>query len=200
MKDTNNIVCIITARGGSKRLPGKNIKLLNGKPLIAYAIIAAKGSKYIDRTIVSTESSEIADVALSYGAEVPFVRPAELATDEASSVSVLQHAVQTIEQHGQKIDIMVLVQPTSPLVVTEDIDATIDKLFSSGAPTCVSVSQSGALNGAVYAVRRDALMVQSTVNDPRAGVTLLMPDARSVDVDTEEDFLRAEALLKERNF
>jgi len=199
MHKSSHILCIITARGGSKRLPGKNIKLLLGKPLIAYGIEAAKKSKYIDRVIVSTDSEEIAAVARGYGAEVPFMRPMELAQDDTPSVPVLQHAVNVVEEAGDTVDIMVLVQPTSPLVLASDIDAAIEKLVASGAPTCVSVSEStGKLNGAVYAVRRTALMEGDTVNNQKDGTTLPMPAERSVDVDTEEDFRMAESYLRSK--
>src|SRR3989338_3237746 len=93
MYKTQKVICIIPARGGSKRVPRKNIKLLKGKPLISYAINAAKQSKYVDRTIVSTDDVEIAIVAKKYGAEVPFMRPAELSGDFADAEKCLLHAV-----------------------------------------------------------------------------------------------------------
>ncbi len=133
------ILCIIPARGGSKRLPGKNIKPLLGVPLIGYGIKAAKQSKYIDRVVVSTDDEDIAKVAKEQGAEVPFMRPAELASDTATTLSALQHAVSEIEKNGKKIDTIVLIQPTVPGILTEDVDATIEKLFSSGAGSAITV-------------------------------------------------------------
>jgi CMP-N,N'-diacetyllegionaminic acid synthase len=106
-------VCIIPARGGSKGLPRKNVLPLAGKPLIAYSIEAAKGCDLIDRVILSTDDPEIADVARRHGAEVPFMRPAELAVDTATTEGVLQHAIQWLdEKEGYRADIMVFLQPT----------------------------------------------------------------------------------------
>ena len=134
------ILAVITARGGSKRLPRKNIKLLNGKPMIAYAIEAVKYSKYTDRLIVSTDDPEIANISRQYGAETPFIRPDELSNDTASSLAVLQHAVKwTEDKENFKSDIVVLVQPTSPLVLTEDINGTIEKMIDSNTNSCFSV-------------------------------------------------------------
>lgn len=142
MYKNNKILAVIPARGGSKRLPGKNIKKIGGKPMIAYAILAAKGSKYIDRVIVSTDDKNIIRVAKEYGAEVPFVRPAELASDTATAISVLQHAVTYMENSGKFMpDIIVLIQPTSPLVRPEDVDGTIEKMFFARTNSCFTVSE-----------------------------------------------------------
>src|SRR3972149_3230515 len=109
MYNNNKIVCVIPARGGSKGLPGKNIKKLLDKPLIAYTIEHAKSSKYIDRVIVSTDSQDIADVAKQYKAEVPFIRPGELASDNSSTLDVLIHAIDWIERsEGYSFSILVL--------------------------------------------------------------------------------------------
>lgn len=118
------------ARGGSKRLPGKNVKLLGGKPMIAWTIEAAKRSKYVDRVIVSTDSEEIARFAKKYGAEVPFERPAELATDTASAVDVATHALSWLkEQEGTEYDYLAQLQATSPLRTATHIDEAIEKLI-----------------------------------------------------------------------
>ena len=119
-------VAVIPARGGSKGLPGKNIKILNGKPLIAWSIESALASSQIDRVIVSTDSEEIKKVALLYGAEV-INRPAYLSTDEATTIAVLEH----IQQLIPRIESMVVLQPTSPLRDSGLIDECI-KLFESG--------------------------------------------------------------------
>ena len=139
MYKDKKILCIIPARGGSKRLPGKNVKPLNGVPLIGYAIKAAKGSPYIDRVIVSTDDESIASVSLEQGAEVPFMRPAELANDTAPTLPVLQHAVKHFEDVGEKFDLIVLIQPTVPGVESGDVDAAIEKLVNTGANSCVSI-------------------------------------------------------------
>ncbi len=140
MYTNKKILCIIPARGGSKRLPGKNIKLLNGIPLIGYAIKAAKESKYIDKVIVSTDYEEIARVVRKLGAEVPFMRPAELATDTATTLSVLQHAVNFFEEKEEQFDLIVLIQPTVPGIEARDIDASIEKIVSAGVKSCITVS------------------------------------------------------------
>lgn len=141
MPPKDHILCIIPARGGSKRLPGKNIRPFLGAPLIAYAIRAAKGATHVGRTIVSTDDEVIAKVAREEGAEVPFMRPAELATDTAPTLSVLQHAVLFAEGEGMRVDAIVLIQPTVPGVRAEDADAAIEKLFKTGANSCVSLAE-----------------------------------------------------------
>ena len=137
----DRVLVVIPARGGSKRLPRKNVLHLGGRPLIAYAIEAAKGSKFVDNVLVSTDNEEIATIARHFGATVPFIRPADLASDEASSVGVLQHAVRFYEEKNRRIDTIILVQPTSPGVEAGDIDACIEKLYESGANSCASVCE-----------------------------------------------------------
>lgn len=140
--ENNKILAIIPARGGSKRLPGKNIKKIGGKPMIAHAILAALGSRYIDRVIVSTDDPAIAKVAKKYGAEVPFMRPAELASDTAPTLPVLQHAVTYMEsQAGFKPDLTVLIQPTNPLVRSEDVNGAIEKMIATKTNSCFSVCE-----------------------------------------------------------
>lgn len=141
MINSKRVLCIIPARGGSKRLPGKNLLPLHGTPLIAYAIQAALGSKYIDRTIVSTDDEAIAACTKTYGAEVPFMRPAELASDTAPTVPVLQHAVSFLEAVGDVFDIIALIQPTVPGVISADVDAVIELLESSGMNSCTTMCE-----------------------------------------------------------
>jgi CMP-N-acetylneuraminic acid synthetase len=126
------ILGVIPARGGSKGVPGKNIKPLLGKPLIAWTIDEAKKSKLLTRTIVSTDDSEIAEIARSYSAEVPFLRPAEISQDLSTSVEVLRHALDWLKEHeGYEPDIMVLLPPTAPLLQAKDIDRAIGLLIES---------------------------------------------------------------------
>ncbi|MEN1989186.1 acylneuraminate cytidylyltransferase family protein [Paenibacillus hubeiensis] len=133
-------LAVIPARGGSKGLPGKNIRLLNGKPLIVYSIEAALKSGCVTRVVVSTDDESIADVARHAGAEVPFLRPAELATDEAKSIDVLRHAVQFVEENGQQYDCILLLQPTSPLRRAGDIKEAMNQFLQSGADSLQSVT------------------------------------------------------------
>ena len=139
-KQARQTVGIISARGGSKGVPRKNLRPLAGKPLIAYAIEAALQCSSLNRVIVSTKDEEIADVAREYGAEVPFLRPAELATDTAGHWLVWQHAITAMEaESGQKIAVLVELQPTSPLREAEDIEGCVQQLLKSEADAVVTV-------------------------------------------------------------
>ena len=131
----------IFARGGSKGLPRKNIRPLAGKPLIAYAIEAALASKLIDRVVVSTDDAEIARIALQHGAEVPFMRPSELAADDSPELLAWRHALQELDAAtGQpKVDVLAAIPPTSPLRAVEDVDACIQKLLDSDADVVITV-------------------------------------------------------------
>lgn len=141
MINEHSVLCIIPARGGSKRLPGKNIKPIGGKPMIAYAIAAGKGSMYVDRTIVSTDDDTIARIAKEHGAEVPFLRPPELATDMAKAVDVVFHALDALkEKDGYVPDVIVLIQPTAPLVQSADVDGAIRQLTDDNTRTCVTMA------------------------------------------------------------
>jgi N-acylneuraminate cytidylyltransferase len=129
---------VITARGGSKGVPGKNTRSVHGLPLIGWTISAALKSNYLDRVILSSDSSEIISLARHYGCDTPFVRPSELATDLARSSDVLAHAIEELEEN---YDLIVLLQPTSPLRTAEDIDAAIEIITSSSAPSVISVCE-----------------------------------------------------------
>jgi CMP-N,N'-diacetyllegionaminic acid synthase len=120
------VLAIIPARGGSKGIPGKNIKRLQGKPLIAWTIQAAQGSKYLDKIIVSTDSAEIAKLANEYGAETPFVRPVELATDVTPGVDVILHTMTWFEEAKLDFGFLVLLQPTSPLRNSSQVDNALE--------------------------------------------------------------------------
>lgn len=119
------ILAIIPARGGSKGLPGKNIKPLLGKPLIAWTIEQARKSRYVDKLVVSTDDKKIAEISKSYGAEVPFLRPKALAEDSSPTSDAIMHAVDWFEKRGETFDILVLLEPTSPLRKDDDIDNAI---------------------------------------------------------------------------
>ena len=125
------VLAIIPARGGSKGLPGKNIREICGKPLIAWSIEKAKKSRYLDTILVTTDSHEIADISRRFGAYVPFIRPAEFATDEASTYDVIRHALAYLKDTERKdFDFVVLVEPTSPLREDDDIDRMLELLVS----------------------------------------------------------------------
>ncbi len=140
MYKDKKILALIPARGGSKGIPRKNIKDLCGKPLIAYSIEAGLNSKYIDSVVVSTDDSEIAEVSKRFGAEVPFIRPEELASDTAKTLDVVLHAIKEMESKGSTFDTFVLLQPTQPLRTAADLDAAIEKYMENGCISMVSVS------------------------------------------------------------
>jgi len=135
------VLGVIPARGGSKGVPGKNLKPLAGKPLIAYILEAALQAKTLDRVIVSTEDEEIATVARGYGAEVPFLRPQELAGDEVSLIPVVKHAVEQLDKMDWKADIVASLQPTSPLTESRDIENAVNKMIKTGCDSVVSIRQ-----------------------------------------------------------
>lgn len=141
MYKDKRIIGIIPARGGSKGLPRKNILPLHGKPLIAWTIEQAKASEYVDKVIVTTDDEEIASVARTHGAEVPFTRPRELATDTATSLDVILHALDWFTTRGDIFDMLVLLQPTSPLRTSADISNAIELMFVKKALAVISVCE-----------------------------------------------------------
>lgn len=222
---TKKIIAIIPARGGSKGVPRKNIKLLAGHPMIGYIIASVKKVKGIDRVIVSTEDKEIAEVAKKCGAEVPFIRPMELATDEVATLPVLQHAVKELKRkEGYDPDYVLLVYPTSPLLKTERIQQAVDMALANDADSVVSgtydkghfwVEVEGGYerlyprklenrqmtkplfkeNGAIYLTRASILMRQVVADRM---LPFIMDNDENIDIDYLEDFNRAEAALREQ--
>jgi N-acylneuraminate cytidylyltransferase/CMP-N,N'-diacetyllegionaminic acid synthase len=142
MYHDQSVLALIPARGGSKGLPGKNIRPLAGKPLITWTIEAALQSRLCDQVMVSADDEKIAAVARQYGAAVPFMRPPELAADEASSMDVIIHAMNWQNEHGQSFDWLLLLQPTSPLRSFEDIRKAAELLTKKRAAAVVSVCES----------------------------------------------------------
>ncbi len=147
MVETKRPVCaaIIPARSGSKGIPGKNLRPVAGKPLIAWTVEAALAATLLDRVIVSTESSQIVEVALRYGAEAPFMRPENLAQDDTPGVAPVLHAAEWLEENqGYRPDLIMLLQPTSPLRISEDIDNAIALAVERKADAVVSVTPAEA--------------------------------------------------------
>lgn len=218
---TQHVLGIITARGGSKRLPGKNIMPLRGKPLIAWTIEAGLGAKCIDRLILSSDDPAICNIAGEMGCDVPFIRPNHLATDEASSADVVCHALKQIPGFTH----VILLQPTSPLRRAHHIDEAFEKMILTGATTCVAVrecietpywmqtiDQQGFIaplmksltdqrkqiipktylpNGAIFISQADYYLANRTFYGHKT-VSYLMALAESVDIDTIDDFKLAE--------
>ncbi len=188
-------IAIIPARGGSKRLPGKNIKLLNGKPLIWYAIRDAKESKCIDDFFVSTDNREIAETAEQYGAKI-INRPPKLATDIATTDSVVKHAVEYLKFNGN----VVILQPTAPLRTAKDIEVCADKFFQNEPSILVTIGPRGSYTGSVYIfntkdfAEADYCWKELTYKNPY--VFMMDKYHEAANVDYLEDFLAAERFLK----
>jgi CMP-N,N'-diacetyllegionaminic acid synthase len=218
------LLALIPARGGSKGIPHKNIKILAGKPLIAWTIEAALRSRALDAVVVSTDDEEVAEVAKRFGAQVPFVRPSELARDDTPGVDPVLHAVDQLPD----FDAVLLLQPTSPLRTTDDIDACIALANERSAPSVVSLSEPGkhpywmyrlrsdqrlqrlidtppvarrqdlppvySLNGALYYAKVDWLRHHRTLVTDET-IGYLMAPERSVDLDSPFDWRLAEYLI-----
>ena len=230
-------LALVTARGGSVRLPRKNVKLFNGRPLIEWTISAASGvGQRVTRLVVSTDCEETADICRALGCEVPFVRPAELSTSEASSINVARHCIDYLEtvEGDEPYDWVLLLQPTSPLRTSADIVAALDIASTRCVTAVISVCEvidshpqklktikdnilkpylgdkfqqvrSQELsppvfrtNGAVYLTRRDVIMAQNCFYGEYP-VPLVMPEDRSIDIDTEFDFQFASQIMSDRN-
>ena len=221
------VLAIIPARGGSKGLPGKNIIDLCGKPLIAWTIEAARHSRYLDRTILSSDDQEIIAVSSDYKCGVPFVRPPELASDTASSLDVVRHAVRCVAGY----DLVVLLQPTSPLRTAADIDSALEQLVQTNAQGTVSVCRVSEHphwmfmrdehnhlkkfvqkvsahrrqelpelfipNGAIYIVRADMIEVSTSLILDDA-LAFEMDTLASIDIDNEIDLQIAKSLMPRR--
>ena len=225
------VLGIVTARGGSKGVPRKNVRLLAGKPLIQYTAEAARAAKLLTKTILTTDDKEIAEVGRQCGLEVPFLRPPELARDDTPTLPVLQHAVRFLEDRGEFFDAICLLQPTNPMRQSSDIDACVALLEKTGVDSVVTVlpvpaeynphwvyfrNDDGTFRlstgektpiprrqllppafhreGSVYVMRRAVLMLKNSLfGDTLAGQ--LMDPARSVNIDTMEDWAEAEKLL-----
>src|SRR5262245_61053314 len=138
MMGSRSILALIPARGGSKGVKRKNIREVAGKPLIAWTIEAAKASRHIDRLILSSEDRAIIDVATAHGCEVPFVRPVELATDEADAMGVVRHALSAL---SERYEYMLLLHPPCPLRTAAGIDGAMERCITRNAPACISVCE-----------------------------------------------------------
>jgi N-acylneuraminate cytidylyltransferase/CMP-N,N'-diacetyllegionaminic acid synthase len=143
MIDGHRVLALVPARRGSKGLPLKNVRPLHGKPLLAWPIEAARASRHVDRVVLSTDDAGFAEVGRAAGADVPFLRPAELAGDHAPSIGFILHALDALEAAGERFDYLVLLEPTSPLTQAEDIDAALESLHAAvpRAQALVGVSE-----------------------------------------------------------
>ena len=221
-------LCVIPARGGSKRIPRKNVREFCGKPMIQYPIDAALESALFDHVVVSTDCEEIAKIAGQLGAEVPFSRPAELSDDHAPTVPVIAHAIEACESLGWKSGNVCCIYPCTPFLKTEDLRHALDVLTSSGANYCFPVTPFP--HPIQRAVKRDDLDrlspffpeyervrsqdLEAAYHDAgqfywgtssawaqnrsifNTGAGIVLPNWRVVDIDTPEDWTRAEILFR----
>lgn len=136
------VLGIIPARGGSKRVPRKNVRLLGGKPLVAWSIEAAMAARNLSHVLVSSDDDEVLKIAAEYGSDVPLRRPPELATDTSLAIEFVMHALRSLEKQGKPaFDAVAIIQPSSPLTTSADIDGVLDLLAQSGAQSAVSVME-----------------------------------------------------------
>jgi CMP-N-acetylneuraminic acid synthetase len=186
MKSVNmKIVALILARIGSRRLKRKNIRLVNGKPMISYAINSCKKSKLIDEVYVSTESKTIAEIVKKYDVKI-INRPKKLARDNVRSQDVFQHFAKVVKD----FDVLVSVQVNSPNVKTKNIDKAIKKLIDNNLWEVKSVNSDGIQNGAIWVLKRDTIFWRGL------SVYMGVVTDDSVDIHTIEDLKRAERLMK----
>lgn len=162
-----SVCAVIPARAGSKGIPGKNLRRLNGKPLIAHTIEAALNAACVERVLVSTDSAEIAKVALGYGAEVPALRPAELAGDSSAVIDAVEHLLSVLR--GYHPEYIALLQPTSPLRRSQDIDAAFRHLQRCAAPSILGVSEAASHPFLCRKIEEGILkpFIESPLNDAR---------------------------------
>lgn len=219
------ICVIIPAKGRSTRIPGKNLKDLCGKPMLAYILETAKAVKGIDRIIVSTDSEDIKKTVEQYGAEAPFIRPKELTEDAVTTREVLEHAVSWLEEHeNYSPDYILLLYPTSPLLKRERVEEAVAIAIARDSDSVISgeldkghywIEVEGGWerlypqkqvnsqyqvplfveNGAIYMTKRRFMKRQYTAD--KADVVIMEPD-ENVDVDYPEDFAKVEAIIKSR--
>lgn len=223
---TKSTIAVIPARGGSKRIPRKNIKAFAGRPMIVHAIAAALDSRLFEHVVVTTDDPEIADTARRAGAETPFVRPAELADDHTPTVPVVAHAIEALEQMGWLVATVCCIYPGVPFIQVADLAAALDLLRNSGADYAFPVAEfpaaiqralrrtpEGRMSsfhpefeltrtqdlepsyhdaGQFYWGSREVWLSNPRIHSNAAG--LVIPNWRVVDIDTPEDWKRAEIL------
>ena len=222
-------IAIIPARSGSKRIPQKNIKIFNGKPMIAHAILAAKSSKLFEHIIVSTDDEKIAAIAQEWGAETPFIRPAVLATDYVETVPVIAHGIKACRALGWTFEYVCCIYPAVPLIQLNDLKESLDLLIEiGGANYCFPVTKfPSAIQRALRCLEGGKLQplfpqfentrtqdleaayhdvgqfywgkVEVWLKNMRihsCGIGYVIPNWRVVDIDTPDDWLRAEVLCK----
>lgn len=222
-------LAVIPARGGSKRIPGKNVKFFCGKPMIGWSIEVARQSGIFDHVVVSTDDAEIAEIAVGFGAEVPFLRPTELSDDYTGTSEVVAHAINWHQQQGATIDAVCCVYATAPFVSSSDLQAGLCKLLETSADFVFAVtsyaypiqralrlSESGRVQmlwpehfttrsqdleevfhdaGQFYWGRPGAWISNKPIFSSTSA-SIVLPRYRVQDIDTQEDWVRAEMMFK----
>ena len=223
-------IAVIPARGGSKRIPRKNIKDFCGKPMIAYAITAAKDTGLFQHIVVSTDDDEIAKIAKSWGAETPFVRPPELANDHAATVPVIAHSVKACRSLGWNFDYACCIYPAVPFIQIDDLKGSLAQLASSEIDYCFPITQYSSpiqralkmlSNGRIKPFYPEFELTRTQDLEPAyydagqfywgkasawltnpkiygSGIGYVIPNSRAVDIDTLDDWERAEILAQIR--
>lgn len=223
-------IAIIPIRSGSKGLKDKNIKQLNGKPLVAYSIEAALNSNQFDKVFVSTDSQVYADIAMSFGADASFLRSAKNSSDSAGSWEVIKEVIEKLKDNGEVYEEIMLLQATSPLRTSDDIIKAIELMKERNANSVVSLTEcehspiwcnilpeNGSMdsfdkkeyknlprqslptyyryNGAIYLIKQEELNKNEHMFEDKC-FAFIMPQIRSIDIDTALDFLIAETIMK----
>lgn len=223
-------LAVIPARGGSKRIPRKNIRQFSGKPMIVWSIDAARASGMFDRIVVSTDDDEIAGVAKSAGAEVPFMRPAALSDDHTPTVPVIAHAIDTCEKFGWRIDLVCCIYPGAPFIEVDDLRGALAMLQTTSADYCFPVTEfPSPVQKALKRTENGRMMPfypqheltrtqdlepayhdagqfywgtkRAWLTNPRIhsdGIGYVIPNWRVVDIDTLDDWQRAEKIFGSR--
>jgi len=229
------VLCTICARGGSKGVKNKNIKPINGKPLIAYTIEQAKKSNLFEHIVISTDSDDIAAIAKEYGAEVFFKRSAEMASDTAGKLDVIRDAFQRSEKYyNEQYDYLIDLDATAPLRSVEDITQSFEQFLKNDNDNLITampsrrspyfnlveidkkgkvnlsktlndsverrqdVPKSYDMNASIYIWKRDVILNSNTLFLEKTGL-YVMPEERSIDIDTEIDYKFVEFIMKENN-
>ncbi len=197
-----SVAGIITARGGSKGIPRKNIRPLAGKPVIAWTIEAARQSPSVQRVLVSTDDEEIARISTDWGAEVPFMRPAELARDDTPHMAVMLHALRWLTDHQEaQPDYVLLLQPTSPLRTAEDIDAAVQLAVDKDADSVVGMSHSIKHPYRAKRIAQDGTLAEfMTIPLPGTTETRRQVFPEAYDVNGAIYLVRREVLLDQHTF
>jgi N-acylneuraminate cytidylyltransferase len=190
-------LALITARGGSKRIPRKNIKDFNGKPIIAYSIEAALGSGVFDEVMVSTDDEEIAEISRSYGAQVPFLRSEKTSNDYATTSDVINEVISEYEKRGKKFDIITCIYPTAPFITSEKLKKAVEELESSDADSLIPVVRFSYPPQRAMEIQEGRLVFRQPENLTARSQDLTphYHDAGQFYVTRTESFLRTNSLL-----